>query len=99
MATKHDEMLFDFREKLISPISSIIFLVPIFEGRVSIPRNGGIWIFNVTKSESHRVHVLMHGIEELLSYEDIKIVKVEHVFQKFCLESWILSVWKNSIEI
>jgi hypothetical protein len=63
MATKHGEVLFNFREKPIFPISSIPFLVPIFEGRVSIPPNGGIWIFNVTKSKSHRVRVFMHGIE------------------------------------
>jgi len=89
MATKHGKVLLNFREESISPISFIPFLVPIFEGRVSIPCNGGIWIFNVTKLESHKVRVFMHGIEELFSYEDINIVKVEHVFQKLCLESWI----------
>jgi hypothetical protein len=36
MATKHGEVLFNFREEPISPISFIPFLVPIFEGRVSI---------------------------------------------------------------
>jgi hypothetical protein len=61
-AIKHGEMLLNFREKLIFPVSSIPFLVPIFEDRVSIFHNGGIWIFNVTKVESHRVHVFMHGI-------------------------------------
>jgi hypothetical protein len=71
MATKHCEVLLNFKEELIFPISSIPFLVPIFEGRVSIPRNGGIWIFNVTKLESHRVCAFMHGIKELFSYEDI----------------------------
>jgi hypothetical protein len=75
-ATKHGEVLLNyFREELIFHVSSIPFLVPIFEDRVSIPHNGGIWIFNITKVESHRGHVFMHGIKKLFSYEDIKIVK------------------------
>jgi hypothetical protein len=62
MTTKHGEVLFNFRFSPISPIYSIQFLVPICEGRVSIPRNGGIWIFNVTKLKSHKIHVFIHGI-------------------------------------
>jgi hypothetical protein len=30
---------------------------------VSIPCNGGIWIFNVIKLESHRFRIFMHGIK------------------------------------
>jgi hypothetical protein len=43
------EVLFNFKEKPISPTCFIPFLTPIYEGRNSLPRNGDIWIPNATK--------------------------------------------------
>jgi hypothetical protein len=55
MVAKHGEVLLNFREKPISPASSIPFLVPSYEGRNSLPCNEDIWIPNGTIFESHRV--------------------------------------------
>jgi hypothetical protein len=55
MAIEHGEVLFNFREKPISPTCFIPFLSPIYEGRNSLPHNGDIWIPNVTIIESHTI--------------------------------------------
>ncbi len=46
-------MLFNFKEELISPTSFILFIIPIFEGKDLVPRNGEVWIPNVAKQNSH----------------------------------------------
>jgi hypothetical protein len=56
MVAEHGEMLLNFKEELISPISSIPFLIPIYESRDSLPCNKDIWMPNGTIFENHKVH-------------------------------------------
>ncbi len=56
MVVKPRKMLFNFKEKLTFLAVFIPFIVPIFKFKDLVLRNVDIWIPNVARLESHKVH-------------------------------------------